>query len=95
MKKIFDDAKDKNVANVVFYGDTTDNKLYYEASGETKTQVTQADLEDAFKKGRLIVAVGNNMYAPVKVAANKVTVADIVSNAVALVDYTAKATVAG
>ena len=95
MKKIFDDAKDKNVANVVFYGDETDNKLYYEASGSTKTQVTQADLEDAFKKGRLIVAVGDNMYTPVKVAANKVTVADIVSNAVALVDYTAKATVAG
>lgn len=95
MKKLYDDAKDKNVANVIFYADTTDNKLYYEASGATKTQVTQADLEDAFNKGRLLIAVSTDLFTPISVSANKVRIADVVSEAVAIVEYAAKATVAG
>lgn len=92
MNRIYDDAKDKNVANFVVYGDTTDNKLYDKASGDDKVQIDQKDLEDAFKKGRLLIAVGTSFFVPVSIAANKVKTVDVVSNAVALVEWTAKAT---
>lgn len=95
MKKIFDDAKDKNVATFVVYGDTTDNKLYLTATGATKVQVKQAELEDAFNKRRLLIVVGDATFVPVSIAANKVKTIDIVSEAVALVEWTAAPTVAG
>lgn len=91
MKKLFIDAKDKYVAKYVIYGDTTDNKLYY-STGEDKEQVTQKDLEDAFVRGGLVIVVGDASFIPVSIAANKVKTVDIVSNAVALVEWTAKAT---
>lgn len=92
MKKIFDDAKDKNVATFVVYGDTTDNKLYLTATGATKVQVTQAELEDAFNKRRLLIVVGDATFVPVSIAANKVKTIDVVSEAVALVEWAAAPT---
>lgn len=89
--KIFDDAKDKNVANVVFYGDTTDNKLYLEATGATKTQVKESELQDAFLKGRLIIKVGDVAYTAASVEDNEATVITVSSNTVAAVVFAAKA----
>lgn len=70
MKKIYDEAKDKNVAAVVFFGDTTDNKLYDKA-GEGKTQITEAQLADAFVKG-LVVETTESMLKPLAVTDEKV-----------------------
>lgn len=75
MNKIFEQAKDLHVRNYVVYGKTGDKKLYYDAA--YKTQVTQADLEDAFTKGALLVVDGANKLVPVALAANTVkTVGD-------------------
>lgn len=71
MMKIFDQARDKNVATYLFYGKTADKKLYYES--DYKTQVTQTDLQDAFKKGRLLVIDGTTYLAAISLAANKVS----------------------
>ena len=57
MNRIYLDAKDKYVGNYVFYGNSEDNKLYYESAHEH--QVTEADLVDAFMKGALISPVGH------------------------------------
>ena len=82
MKKLFDEAKDKNVANYVVYGDTTDNKLYHEASGDTKTQVTEPELKDAFEKGRLAIDIDGDLYAAASVADNVATVLTVESTTV-------------
>ena len=98
MQKIFDDAKDKNVGAFVVYGKAADSKIYYEAA--FTTQAKQADVEDAFLKGRLLVAVpdgndGFNYLAPFALAANKVTTASVVSTTLTAVEWTALATPAG
>lgn len=91
MMKIFDDAKDKNVANIVVYAKSADNKIYLESA--FTTQVKQAELEDAFNKGRLIVMVGTVATAPLYVNANKVGV--ISASAGTVAEYTAVATPVG
>ncbi len=91
MKKIYDDAKDKNVASVVVYGDTTDNKLYREASGATKTQITEEELQDLFLKRRLIINVDGELFVPVSVDDNKAAIVTTVESTLSLVEYAAKA----
>lgn len=93
MNKIFNDAKDKNVANFVVYGKAADSKVYYEAA--YTNQVTQADLEDAFNKGRLIIMSGDVALVPVVLNANKVTTVALSSGSVAGTEWAAKATPAG
>ena len=89
MEMIFQDAKDKYVTAVVVYGKASDSKLYVDA--EYSKQVDQAVVEDAFDKNVLLVKVGTTKYRPVKVAANKVTVIDLVSGAVTATEFQAKA----
>ena len=93
---IYDHAIDKNVANFVLYGNTSDNKLYYDLTLETPVQVSQEDLEHAFKKGRALISVTDGgtetLYTVVSVTGNVAKVVATVSNAVALVEYAAKAT---
>lgn len=91
MEKIYDDAKDKNVATFVVYGKAADSKLYY-STAEDAEQVTQEDLTDAFLKGRIVIKVGTKVFAAVSISANKAYTVDTVSSAVALVEWTAKAT---
>lgn len=67
---IYNDAKDEHVANFVAYGKTADSKLYYDA--EYTTQVSKADAEDAFSKGRLLVKTATGISAAVGVAGAKV-----------------------
>ena len=69
---VFHDAKDKNVGSTVFFGNTTDDKLYVDA--EFTVQAKEEDVVDAFKKCAMIVMVGTDICAASKVAANVVTV---------------------
>lgn len=89
MEMIFQDAKDKYVTAIVVYGKSADGKLYVDA--EYSAQVEQAVVEDAFDKGVLMVKVGTASFRPVKVAANKVTVIDVVSGSVSATEFQAKA----
>lgn len=73
MEKIFDQAKDKNVAAIVVYGKGTDGKAYVDAAGTT--QYKTSALKDAFLK-RAIVQIGSDYFVPVSftVASNVGTI---------------------
>ena len=63
MDKIFDQAKDKNVAALVIYAKSTaDNKAYVDS--EYKVQFKTSALKDAFLK-RALVCVDTNYFAPI------------------------------
>lgn len=64
MDKIFDQAKDKNVAVSVVYATADDGYLFVESSGDNRTKITTAELKDMFFKGMLVVLSGA-YYAPV------------------------------
>lgn len=93
--KVFDDARDKNVANFVVYGKAADSKLYYDS--DYTTQVTQADVEDAFNKGRLIVMNSTTALVPIALSANKVLTASMAGSPAAITgtEWAAVATPAG
>lgn len=63
LQKFYEQGKDLHVVNYVAYGKTADHKLYADAA--FKETVTKAEIEDAFKKGRLIVVEGANYLLPV------------------------------
>ena len=90
MSKIFEDANDQHVRNVIVYGKTSDHKLY--TTSAKTTMVEQAVVEDAFKKGMLLVQEGDVLLLPIALDGNKVTTASIVSSAITGVEWTAKAT---
>lgn len=71
MKKIWQDAKDKYVTAVVFYGNSSDDKLYEDA--EFTVQAKEEDVLEAFLKGNLVVMQGTDYTLATKVAANVVT----------------------
>lgn len=95
MKVNYDTSRDKNVGTYVFYGNTTDSKLYYDLTLETPVQVTQEDLEASFKAGRAVVSVTaeevETLYAVVAVVGNKAKTVDVVSSTVTVTEWTAKA----
>lgn len=63
MDRIYDQAKDQNVAALVIYAkETADNKAY--ADSECKVQMKTSELKDAFIK-RALVKVGEEYFAPV------------------------------
>lgn len=93
LKPVYDQLKDKNIANYVVYADSTDSKLY-DGVGTGKKQVEQAALLDAFLKGRLLICTDaeNGVFeVAVKVSANKAYTMGTVSTAVAFVEWAAKA----
>lgn len=62
-ERIYDQAKDQNVAAIVIHAkETADNKAYTD-EGCTK-QFKTSELKDAFIK-RAVVKVGNDYFAPV------------------------------
>lgn len=73
MEKIYDQAKDKNVAAIVIYGKGSDGKAYVDADGTT--QYKTSALKDAFLK-RAIIQIGTDYFVPValSVASNVATV---------------------
>lgn len=62
MDRIYDQAKDKNVAAIVIYGKGTDGKAYVDA-GCTIVYKTSA-LRDAFLK-RAIIQLDDNYFVPI------------------------------
>ena len=63
MDRIFDHAKDKNVAALIIYAKSTaDNKAYVDS--EYKVQFKTSALKDAFLK-RALVCVDTNYFAPI------------------------------
>lgn len=72
MSIIWNDAKDKNVATKLFFGNTTDDKLY--ADAELTVQAKEADVTEAFLKGQLLVQVGTAVAVATKVDGADVTV---------------------
>ena len=73
LKKFYEQGKDLHVANYVAYGKTADHKLY--ADEAYKETVTKAEIEDAVKKGRLVIVEGANYLIPIAFgAAGAVTV---------------------
>ena len=89
MERIYDQAKDVHVATYVLYAKTADKKLYRESS--YTTQVTKAELEDAFKKGRLLVFDGTNYLVAISMANGKVKTVGMGASAVELTEWAAKA----
>lgn len=66
MDKIFQQAKDKNVAAVIIY-DGGDNKAYKDSSATV--QFKTSELKEAFLKGSVIALASNGGYVfPVKYA---------------------------
>ena len=63
LNKFYEQGKDLHVANYAAYGKTGDHKLY--ADKALKETVTKAEIEDAFKKGRLVILEGENYLVPV------------------------------
>lgn len=63
LKPCYETGYDLHVANYIAYGKTADHKLY--ADKECKKTVTAAEIEDAFKKGRLVILEGANYLVPV------------------------------
>ena len=61
--KFYEQGKDLHVANYIAYGKTADHKLY--ADEAYKETVTKAEIEDAVKKGRLVIVEGANYLIPV------------------------------
>lgn len=60
MDKIFNDAKDKNVAKVIVYVDSS--KAYVDSAH--KTQMTTSQLKDAFLKG-CVLEIENGHAMPI------------------------------
>lgn len=86
--RVFDDARDKNVANFIVDGKAADGKLYYDLTATTPVQVTQADVEDAFKKGRLIVSTSAGLFQALAVVGNKVLTASMAGSPTAAITGT-------
>ena len=90
MKKIYDDAKDKNVASVVVYGDSTDGKLYETATGLEKAQAAISEVKELFEKKKLIIDVDGDLCEPLSVVGTKVMTVNVGSSVDILTEWTAK-----
>lgn len=84
MDRIYDQAKDKNVAALLIYAkETADNKAYVDEA--CTVQFKTSDLKDAFIK-RAVVKVGDDYFAPVSFT---------VSSKIGTVTYAKAGTTAG
>ena len=63
LNKLYEQGNDLHVANYMAYGKTADHKLYADAA--FKKTVTEAEIKDAFQKGRLIVNDGTDLLMAV------------------------------
>lgn len=62
MEKIYDQAKDKNVAAIVIYGKGSDGKAYHDAAGTERYKTSE--LQDAFIK-RAVIKIGSDYFIPI------------------------------
>lgn len=59
MERIYNQAKDKNVAAVIIYAKGSDGKAYVDAAGTV--QFKTSELQDAFFKGA-VIHYGTDLY---------------------------------
>ena len=85
MDTIYENAADLNVRKYVVYGKSADKKLYYDEK-YTK-QVSQADAEDAFKKGMLLIKDTTTMLEPVSMAGTTIKTVTEAASTVSLVSW--------
>ena len=88
LHKFYEQGKDLHVANYIVYGKTADHKLY--ADKALKETVTTVEIEDAFKKGRLVIIEGTNYLVPIGFSAAGAVTIDTASTLKA-VTWTASA----
>lgn len=65
MERIYDQAKDKNIAAIIIYGkasESTGAKAYVDAAGTI--QFKTSELKDAFLK-RALVQIGSDIFVPI------------------------------
>lgn len=86
IEKLYNQAKDEHVAAYVVYGKT--GKIYYDSANTV--QVTKADMEDAFRKGRLMVNDGTNLLIAISMASGKCKTVGMGASAVELTEWAAK-----
>lgn len=86
IERVWNQAKDEHVAAYVVYGKT--GKIYYDSANTE--QVTKADMEDAFRKGRLMVNDGTNLLVVVSMANGKCKTVGMGASAVELTEWAAK-----
>lgn len=89
MTKVFENFDDQHVRGVVFYGKTSDHKLYVDAA--MTEQATEEALNVAFKKNQAFIVEGADLLAIVKVSAEKAYTISQGESALALVEWAAKA----
>lgn len=92
MMKVLEQSKDEHVRTVVVFAKAEDSKLYVD--NEFTTQLKEADLNELFIKGLLLICTDeeNSVYEKaVKVSANKAYTMGTVSSAVAFVEWAAEA----
>lgn len=75
LTKFYEQGKDLHVANYLVYGKTADHKLY--ADEKCTEKVTKAEIEDAFKKGRLVIVEGANYFVPIACTTDGVQTYDV------------------
>ena len=73
LKKMYETGYDLHVANYVAYLHT-DKALYEDEAHKTKAK--KADVEKAFKLGRLLVVAADKTYQPIALLAAGVVVTD-------------------
>lgn len=79
MNKIFGDAKDKYVSNVVLYGHS-DNYLYLD-EGHTEA-VNRETLLDLCMKGLVLVSYSGSYYAPISFTDNTTDVSVVIATSI-------------
>lgn len=81
MDKIYDQAKDKNVAALVIYGKSGESSPVAYADSAFTIKMTTSQLKDAFEK-RAIINISGALYVPISlaIASNVAAVKYIVPN---------------
>lgn len=90
MDKIFEQAKDLHVRSVIVYGKAEDHKLYWNfANSAYSDQLEEAELQELFKKGLLLIDDAGVLLLAVKVDGEKATTVSYASNTVGCVEWSA------
>lgn len=66
MDRIYSRAEDKNCANIIVYGKTSDTKAY--SDEQCTKQCTTSELVNAFMKGCIVAIGSDSMYYPVSLS---------------------------
>ena len=61
MEPIYEQSKDLHIRNFVAFGKAADSKLYKEST--FTTQIKEAELQEMFKKGMLLINTGEEAFA--------------------------------